>query len=134
MTLCLRYTNSDIYIYIYIYVCVCVCVCVCVMGLLPTHWWSLPNHILIESQVFRGSVGRSVVVKLDRDSMFDWQVSQASPPLFFVSCYFNICLKLYRVPSYLFVVSNWVHINILGAYIVDGVPKINDISDNTIGN
>ena len=45
---------------------------------LPTHWWTLPNPIL-------------VVVRLDRDWIFDWQ-ALLTLPLFSVSCYFNISL------------------------------------------
>ena len=44
-----------------------------VMGPLPTHWWTLLNSILIESQVL-SSVGR---VRLDRDWIFDRHVSLA---------------------------------------------------------
>ena len=58
-------------------------------------------------------VGR---VRLDRDWIFDRQVSLAYTTTFLCIFYFNLSLNLYRVQSYIFVVPNWLHINWLRGF------------------
>ena len=61
-----------------------------VMGPLPTHWWTLPNPILIESQVV-SSLGWSAGC---RDWIFDWQISLAYATTFLCILLLQYVLKL----------------------------------------
>ena len=59
---------------------------ICLMGQLPTHSWTLPNSILIESQVLS--------MRLDILPIFDWQVSLAYATTFLCTLLHQYIFKL----------------------------------------
>ena len=108
------YICMHIYIYIYIYI---------VMGPLPTHSWTLPNSILIKSQVLSKL--------LNTLPIFDWQVSLAYAttflPILLLQYIFKLipCSELsfhcpylspHHIYIYIYVVS-YIYIYIIYIYI-----------------